>query len=350
MSEIVTDAVGARFEVLPNGRWRPLDQVSQNGEPGLEISEWEAVQERETMWLKDQEIPLGELTLLTGRGDLGKTTLEVDWIAAASRGRMSDDPVRVLHIAEGEVGAERAKTMLRAAGADGSMITFDRPRSLMTIPDDVPKLVATIRTNDIGLVAFDNLEAHLNLGGGDPYSENTIRQRVINPLRLCAQETGCAIVGIKHPPKAGGGHAHDLFGGSVAWINASRSGFVVRSDPDQQDRRVRLLLHVKGNLARGLVDTREFRLIPSLYSPDVPVIEWGDERPEVTLDTFNADTFRDQLGLLIRGAVRSEPLGPAEVAKILPDFAPATIKKRMARMGSRGELKRYEGGKYGPPA
>lgn len=326
-----------------------VKEVSPNGHvlDGLEISEWDAVEERETMWLKDQEIPLGELTLLTGRGDLGKTTLEVDWLTAASRGRMSDEPVRVLHIAEGEVGAERAKAMLRAAGADGSMITFDKPRSLMTMPEDVPRLVTTIKQREIGLVAFDNLEAHVDLGGGDPYSENTIRRRVINPLRFCAQETGIAVLGIKHPPKAGGVHAHDLFGGSAAWINASRSGFLVRSDPDQQDRRVRLLLHVKGNLARGLVDTREFRLISSLYAPNVPVIEWGDERPEVTLDNFDAETFRDQLGLLIRGAVRSEPLGPAEVAKILPDFTPAAIKKRMLRMGNRGELKRYEGGKYG---
>jgi AAA domain len=329
-----------------------IEEPSQNGHVpnGLAVSAWAEIEERETMWLKDQEIPLGELTLLTGRGDLGKTTLEIDWLSAASRGRMSDKPVRVLHIAEGEVGAERAKAMLRAAGADGSMITFDKPRSLMTIPEDVPRLVATIKRRAIGLVAFDNLEAHVDLGGGDPYSENTIRRRVINPLRFCAQETGIAIVGIKHPPKAGGGHAHDLFGGSAAWINASRSGFLVRSDPDQQDRRVRLLLHVKGNLARGLVDTREFRLVSSLYVPNVPVIAWGDERPEVTLENFDAETFRDQLGLLIKGAVRAEPLGPAKVAKILPDFTPAAIKKRMQRMGSRGELKRHEGGKYGLPA
>jgi len=239
--------------------------------------------------------------------------------------------------------------MLRAAGADGSMITFDTPRTLMTIPDDVGRLTTTVAQGKYGLVAFDNMEAHVDLGGGDPYSENTIRRRVINPLRFCAQETGIAIVGIKHPPKAGGSHAHDLFGGAAAWINASRSGFLVRSDPDQEDRRVRLLLHVKGNLAHGLVDTREFRLVSSLYVPGVAVIAWGDERPEVTIDNFDAETFRDQLGLLIRGAVRSEPLGPAEVAKVLSDFAPATIKQRMHRMANRGELRRYEGGRYGLP-
>jgi hypothetical protein len=328
-------------EVSPNS--------AKQSEPRLVTSAWDTITERTTAWLKDQEIPRGELTLLTGRGDLGKTTVQIDLIARATRGDLSGEPVRVLFIAEGEVGAEYGKTLLRAAGADGQMVTFDEPRSLMTIPSGVPLLATAVREGEIGLVAFDNLEAHVDLGGGDPYSENTIRRRVINPLRFCAQETGVAIVGIKHPPKAGGAHAHDLFGGAAAWINASRSGFLIRSDPDQQNQRVRLMLHVKGNLARGLVDTREFRLIQSLSVPGVPVIAWGDNRSEVTADNFDATTFRDELQLLIRAAVRSAPLTPAEVAKVIPDYKSDTIRQRMHRMANKGDLKRSEEGRYGVP-
>jgi AAA domain len=317
--------------------------------PTIETSSWTDVQERETEWLKPQEIPRHEMTLYTGRGDLGKSTLVADLLARATRGQLSGEPERVLYVAEGEVGAEYAKTLLSAAGADQELVTFDKPRSLMTIPDDIPKLIATIRKIEIGVVGFDNMEAHVNLDGGDAYAENSIRRRVVNPLRFAAQETGVAILGIKHPPKAGGVHAHDMFGGSVAWINASRSGFLVRPDPDQLDRRVRLLLHVKGNLAQRLVEAREYRIVPSHWKPQVPVVAWGDERPEVTMENFNAETFRDQLPLLIRAALRREPLPPAEVAKRIPDYDKRTVAKRMQRMWGRGELKRLEDGRYAVP-
>jgi hypothetical protein len=307
------------------------------------------IADTEQRWLQEGRIPLGELTILTGRGDVGKTAVVADYVARATTGDLTGTPVRVLYITEGEVGAEHAKRLLRAAGANLSMVVFDDDpaRSLLTIPDDVPKLENTIRAGGFGLVAFDNLEAHVNPGGGDIYSENTIRSKVTGPLIGAARRTESAILGIKHPPKGGAVHAHDLVGGSVAWVNASRSAFLLRDDPDEPDRK--LLIHMKKNQTQYHWPTQEFELRPSLWKPSVPVVRWGGDRPEVTASSFDAKTFRDDLAILIKNALRDGPKTPADVAALAPDYTPATVRQRMHRMSRKRELIRLEGGRYAPP-
>ena len=80
--------------------------------------------------------------------------------------------------------------------------------------------------------------------------------------------------------------------------------------------------------------SRRYPRVPwshALYSPAWS-FAWGEGRLEVTVDNFDADTFRDQLGLVIEGTVRSQPLTPAEIAKANPDYDRRTIGKRCQRM------------------
>jgi len=72
-------------------------------------------------------------------------------------------------------------------------------------------------------------------------------RRALRPLAQCAQETGAAIVVIRHLNKSPGGKAIYRGGGSIGIAGAARSALLVAEDPDDENKRV--LARVKSNLA-----------------------------------------------------------------------------------------------------
>jgi hypothetical protein len=327
---------------------------------GLDVMRWDDVDDSvRTRWFwKDEDeerIPAGAATLFVGRGDLGKTTLQTQIVARATRGELPGDfdgePVRVLYVVNGEVGYVKAKRLLRAAGVDPAMVAWERPRGkdgrerLLSIPSDIDALERLIRRDGYGLIAFDNIEAHIEIGGQDAYVEHVLRQQVMTPLRLLAQATGIAITAIKHPPKGELAHIHDSVGGSGAWINASRSAFYLRKDPDATLRKTILMIHMKNNEGTRLSTTMEYTFESWAEDRTVATIRWGRSRPEVTDDNFNADTYRTDD---ITAEVGSGGKTPAQVARAIGQNR-NTVKQRMRRMADRGQLRRTKGGLYVVP-
>jgi hypothetical protein len=61
-------------------------------------------------------------------------------------------------------------------------------------------------------------------------------RRALHPLSVMADETGAAVVIVRHLNKAVGGSPLHRGGGSIGIIGAARSGLLVGLDPDDSDR------------------------------------------------------------------------------------------------------------------
>jgi putative DNA primase/helicase len=118
-----------------------------------------------------------------------------------------------------------------------------------------------IEIGDVRLIVVDPISAYM---GGADGNGNVETREVLEPLAEMANRLRIAVVAVTHLNKGGGGGqtAMNRFTGSIAFIAAARTAYLVVADPENPDRR--FLLQVKNNLAKesnGLVFRMEQRLV-----------------------------------------------------------------------------------------
>lgn len=276
-------------------------------------------------WLWYGWIPAGKITVADGDPGLGKSIVSLDLAARISTGapmpgEYDEQPPRgvVLLSAEDDL-ADTIRPRLDAADADCTRIVAlrtvadlddeDRPPS---IPEDLPAIRAAIETVDAALVVVDPLMAFLS-EGTDSHKDQSVR-RVLHGLATLAQETGVAILLIRHLNKSAAGNPLYRGGGSIGIVAATRSGLVIARDPDDPERRV--LASNKCNLA-AQPDSLIFHLEHAL---DSSRIVWGGA---------SSHTARDLL---------AEPVGEERSAlEDAKDYLEATLANGPVRAG---EVKR----------
>lgn len=218
------------------------------------------VEPERVRWLWPGRIPLGKPTLVDGDPGLGKSTMLIGLAARLSIGaRMPDgsEPEvdgpagTVLLTAEDGLG-DTVRPRLDAAGGDP-----DRVAVLKHVPDgdpdqeprlphigDTPDLAYAIQVVGARLLVVDPLMAFL------PSDVNSHRdqdvRRALAPLAELAEETGVAVVAVRHLNKSGGSNPKYRGGGSIGLIGAARSALLVAEDPDAPDTR-RILAPIKAN-------------------------------------------------------------------------------------------------------
>jgi hypothetical protein len=215
------------------------------------------VQPEHVEWLWQGRIPLGKLTILDGDPGLGKSVLTLDLAARVSRGWEMPDGTQgkaggvVLLSAEDGL-ADTIAPRLAAAGADCSrVLALDSVpdlggRRLPSLPLDVPHIADATRRMDAKLVVIDPVMAYLGPEVNSHHDQAC--RRALFPLARIAEETGAAVLVVRHLNKLVGGSPLYRGGGSIGIIGAARSGLLVARDPDNQDRRV--LASTKCNLAK----------------------------------------------------------------------------------------------------
>ena len=233
--------LAARVEDPP---WQPHEHDSS---VGILLS---TVSPEEVDWFWEGRIPLGKLTVIDGDPGTGKSTLTLDLAARASRGGPMPDgsgyraPVGVV-ILSGEDGlADTIVPRLTSAGADLTRIVAltecpdgeGEETHPPVLPGDLGVIRQAIARVEAKLLIIDPLMAYL---GADTNShrDQDIR-RVLFRVAALAEETGVAVVVVRHLNKSGGGPALYRGGGSIGIIGAARSGLLVAIDPDDEDRRV----------------------------------------------------------------------------------------------------------------
>jgi hypothetical protein len=114
------------------------------------------------------------------------------------------------------------------------------------LPLDVHWLARAIKRVNAALVIVDPLAAFID-GQINMHRDQDIR-RALHLLARLAEQTGTAVLVIRHLNKGGSSNPVYRGGGSIGIIGAARSGLLLARDPDDESKRV--LACTKCNLAR----------------------------------------------------------------------------------------------------
>jgi AAA domain-containing protein len=182
-----------------------------------------------------------------------------------------------------------------------------------------------VELGDVRLIVIDPISSYM--GPKLDSHVNAAVRSVLEPVGELATRLRVAIVSITHPPKGTGTTAINRFIGSVAFVAAARSAFMVTRDADDETRR--LFLPVKNNLAPlsiGLAFRLEQRIVGRedkgivasavVWDPN-PVNILADEALRA-VDSGDGDdraTLKDDAIEFLRIVLASGPLKVAEIER-----------------------------------
>ena len=326
---------------------------------------------RPVAWLWPGRIPRGKITLIAGDPGLSKSTLTVAIAAVVtgSAGRWGmrfwpdgarcDGAANVVFLSAEDDEEDTICPRLKAAGADLTRVHIARSvltgytgdatpvEKLFSLQTDLHALDAKLNEiKGVALLVIDPVTAYLD--GVDSYKNSEVRG-ALAPLRALAQKHNMAVVLITHVNKDGA-KALMRVSGSLAFVAAARTAYLVMEDPLDPENRRRLLLSLKNNLgpaASGLAYTVETAAVRHPTGTlDTAKIAWDT-------DTLVAITAQEALNQT-RGSGRdgSEELGPKErmvmeLLEVESDLKPAEIatKLQWKDNNTKGVLLRLRGKK-----
>jgi hypothetical protein len=281
----------------PNSNSEPIQLLFKKGLITRRLCE---VQEHEVDWLWWQRIPKGKLSLINGDPDLGKTWLILDVMARITTGRPLPDGTPnpfnglrrdVLWASAEDDDEDTVKPRFRML--DGDMTRFHSLQFVRVIEDgkngrrevertlklseDLDRLGLFLETHPlIVMVGLDPLAAFL--GKIDSHRNADVRA-LLTPLKGLAAEYHVAVVGNNHLSKGDGDNAMYRGMGSIAFVAAARSSWLVTKDPKQPKDR-RLFTEIKGNNRSENISGLAFHV-----GPDWKGISWEENsRVQITAD------------------------------------------------------------------
>ncbi len=245
------------------------------------------VEPEEIEWLWPERIAIGKLTLLVGDPGLGKSFITIDITARVSRGAVWPDAPKekptagdvILLTAEDDL-ADTVRPRLDAHDADASRIIAikgarfvdDGEERMVNLATDLDSIRRVIQSaNNPRAIVIDPISAYL--GKTDSHKNAEVRG-VLAPIAELAAELRVAVIAVSHLRKGDGDALYRTMG-SLAFIAAARSAWVVCRDKADPKRRRRLLLPLKSNIGcdvGGLAFS--IRLHP-LGGP--PCVQWEPE-------------------------------------------------------------------------
>jgi len=332
--EIIANATRAP----PNKQSEPIEAAAApTGSRRLITHRASDLRPEKLVWVWPGRIAEGKLCLLGGPPGLGKSQLTVLVAATVSNG--GDWPCGEGSTAVGsaiflsaEDGIEDTIVpRLIAAGANLQRLHIVRAA---TKPDGTGRKTFSLKTDvdllekkateigDVRLIVVDPISAYM---GGADGNGNVETREVLEPLAEMANRLRIAVVAVTHLNKGGGGGqtAMNRFCGSIAFIAAARTAFLVVADPENPDRR--FLLQAKNNLAKeckGLVFRMEQRLVAEdIVSSNVVFF---DEEVAMSIDeALTAYEARGRNG----GRSGSAKLAAAEFLKELLANGPVRVEE-----------------------
>ena len=244
------DAVLAELgigKVRPQSTRKASPVAKPDGKRMVVLTGLSAVQETAIEWHWPGYLPAGMLTLLSGAGGTGKSTLAFGFAATITTGGMWPDGQRctsygnvLIWSSEDDV-ARTIKPRLMAAGADINRIAVVESTSDsagMRLPfdpaTDIDSLRAEVRR--IGGVALLIIDPIVSAVSGDMHKANDVR-RSLQPIVDFAAEFNCAVLGITHFAKnTGGKNASERVIGSQAFAALARMVLVTAKEEESNQR------------------------------------------------------------------------------------------------------------------
>ena len=308
-------------------------------------------------WLWPERIPKGKLTIFEGDPGEGKSAAATDIGARVSVGRSWPDGapcnaggVVLCSAEDGE--ADTLRPRLDAAGGDPEKVLAlatvrdgDSER-LLSIPEDLNTLRLGMERVGATLAVIDSLSAFLS-GDVDSHKNQGVR-RALAPLAKLAEETGAALLVVRHLNKGNGGNPLYRGGGSTGIVGAARSAFLVAKHP--QDERRRVLAPVKSNLAKP---APSLAFVLSEAANGAVIVEWKGETPHTAAALLSAPkdpeerSALDEATVFLTGALGNGPVWSNAVKRDAraAEISDATLRRAKTALGVRS-VKEADGSWY----
>jgi hypothetical protein len=283
------------------------------------------VPREQVKWLWPGRIPFAKLCVLDGDPGLGKSTIILDVAARVTTrepmpdGQRLDRPGGVLLLSAEDGVADTIRPRLEAAGANLHLVqvldhvTDEGGPRPVEFPADLDRVEWYAKGLTFGeecyeprLLVIDPLMAYLG-GEVNAHRDQDVR-RVLHRLKLMAENTGLALVVIRHLNKVPGANPLYRGGGSIGIIGAARAGLLVGVDPDDDARQV--LAVSKSNLA-AKPPSLAYRLV-SDGRYGVAKVAWEGATEHSAADLLGAPAERpspkqDQAEKLLQDALAKGP-------------------------------------------
>lgn len=244
------ERVGGVLSLFGGVSAAPAAAASGSGRPALiasrSLADTPPAGPAEELWAG--RIPMGALTLLSGRGGAGKSLLSF-WLAArVSRGELDGalrgvpSPVAVFQ--SEDAWATSTAPRLRVAGADpdrtlqpvaseAAVQAGRRPGVFVPmLPAELDDVEAYIEATGARLVVMDVLTGMF--AGGLSTDDQLDVRRVVGGLQSVATRTGAAIVAVNHLRKGGEGVSGEDVAGSHEFRDSVQSLWLASYDADMQ--------------------------------------------------------------------------------------------------------------------
>lgn len=207
------------------------------------------VEPQEVEWLIEPYIALGKFTLVEGDPDEGKSFATLAIAAAITKGeKLPFGEVReagnILLLSAEDGRADTIRPRLDLLGADSSHV-FAVKIPLVLNDTGFQQLERLIIKRMAVMVLFDPLFAYV--GGKTDISQDNKVRAITSRLADIAERHKCAIVALRHLPKAQQRNAKMAGISSIAWTASARSVLLFGHDPD--DEQERGFVHTKHNLS-----------------------------------------------------------------------------------------------------
>ena len=198
---------------------------------------------KEVAWFWKERIPCGAISLIEGDPGGNKSSLVYDMAARLTTGRPmfgcdgAPSPETVM-LFQAEDMLDTMHRNLRAAGADLTKVyAYDRSLSCegeLALPDDIGFIRSEVDKTRAKLLVIDPITAFISTN----ISNDQSVRRALQPLVQLAEQTGTAVVLVRHLTKSGSVNPLYRGAGSVGLIGAARAAFLVAPDPGDSDHRI----------------------------------------------------------------------------------------------------------------
>jgi AAA domain/Bifunctional DNA primase/polymerase, N-terminal len=272
----------------------PITPAADSKNPN-ELVATDTIEVRPQEWLEKYWMPVGELGILAGWGDCGKSTLLIrkagelgrgEMIGGQTKGWSQIPPAATLYISAEDNPETTIGARARAAGvAPGTLYVRKlEPGAIgIRIPDHIDWLRREIRRTGARLVVFDPILAFVPTIYDSHKDQDT--RFVLAPLADLAQEERVTIFFVMHVNKgSASAQLVSRISGNNAWSNACRVVWAVKKEIDsiRPEERTYVLHMPKHNLAvdqmpkRYRLESCEFRTEKGEWIETSRVVFLGD--------------------------------------------------------------------------
>lgn len=231
---------------------------NQNMNSGVSL--YSDVMIEEVNWLWYPYIPFGKITLIQGDPGCGKSSLVMNIIADATRGRepyknrLSRTPLKAIYQCSEDGLADTIKPRLLMSGADCRNVGFINEETSNSLTLDDERLGNAIREFGAKVLVIDPIQAYAEKNADLQMA--TRARKLMRKLSDWANEYDCAVILIGHLTKKESGK--DIYRGlgSVDIVAAARSVLHVHDEDG-----IRTVKQVKNSLAQ-IGDDSKFYIDP----------------------------------------------------------------------------------------